>query len=122
MALKISGVAGVTGTPLVTMYIRPRPMLSVPSVAMKGGNRPTVTSRPLTKPNATPTPSPHDTLKTVEKPWSKASAVTRPASPITESTGRSIPPMTMTITMPMDIIAVVENERNTPIRLSTVRK
>jgi len=61
-------------------------------------------------------------LTTVEKPWSKASAVTKPASPITEPTERSMPPVTMTMTMPMDIIAVVENERNTPIRLSVVKK
>src|ERR1019366_5324851 len=122
MALKTSGVSGVTGTPRVTMYISPRPILKVPSVAMNGGNRPAVTSRPLVKPKTKPTPSPNDTQTTVGNPFWKASAVTRPDRPITEPTDRSMPPVTITMTMPTDMMAVNENDRKTPIRLSVVRK
>ena len=45
-----------------------------------------------------------------------------PAKPMTEPTDKSIPPVTITMTMPMDMMAVVEKERNTPIKLSVVRK
>ena len=104
------------------MYIMPRPMLSVPSVAMKGGRPIAVISSPLVIPKATPTPRPAAMLTVCDRPESKQSAVTSPARPIAEPTDRSIPPVMMTITMPMLMIAVSEKARDTPIRLSTVRK
>ena len=61
-------------------------------------------------------------LTPVEAPAEKQSAVTREERPITEPTDRSMPPVMMTITMPMLMIAVSENARATPIRLLVVRK
>ena len=43
-------------------------------------------------------------------------------SPITDPTERSMPPVMITMTMPMDMIAISEKDLNTPIRLSVVRK
>lgn len=122
MNVKLSGTSGVTGTPLVIMYIRPRPMLNVPSVAMKGGNWIQVTRNPLKQPTASPTNSPANTAETGPAPCWKASAVTSDDRPITEPTDRSIPPVIMTNIIPMDMIAISENDLNTPIRLFVVRK
>ena len=97
-------------------------MLSVPRVAMNGGSSITVTSTPLVRPKSTPTPRPAAMLNACEYCKSKQSAVISPARPIAEPTDRSIPAVMMTITIPMLMIAVSENDRDTPMRLSTVRK
>ncbi|OIQ64487.1 hypothetical protein GALL_539620 [mine drainage metagenome] len=55
---KLSGVLGVTGTPWVIIYMNPRPMLSVPSVAMNGGKPITVINNPFARPNINPTQIP----------------------------------------------------------------
>ena len=58
----------------------------------------------------------------IGRPDWKPSAVISDDRPMTDPTERSMPPVMMTITMPIDMIATSENERNTPIRLSVVRK
>ena len=122
MVAKLSGVSGVSGTPCVTMYIKPRPMLSEPSVAMNGGSRITVMSTPLNRPNSRPVARPPRRQRAVGSPAWKPIAVTSEESPITDPTDRSMPPVMITITMPIDMMAISEKERNTPIRLSVVRK
>ncbi|SAK88558.1 hypothetical protein AWB80_06172 [Caballeronia pedi] len=46
----------------------PRPMESVPSVAMKGGNWIHVIMTPLNAPTTSPTESPHNTAANAPKP------------------------------------------------------
>src|ERR1700710_1919261 len=41
---------------------------------------------------------------------------------MTEPTDKSMPPVMITSIMPIDMMAISENERNTPIRLLVVRK
>ncbi len=122
MKMKLSGTSGVTGTPLVMMYISPRPILSVPSVAINGGNWIHVIRKPLKAPAISPAHSPARIAGSMVQPCWNASAVISDDKPITEPTDRSMPPVMITSIIPIDMMPTSENERNTPIRLLVVRK
>ena len=80
-------------------------------------------STPLNRPNRSPVAEPAERCRrAVGRPDWNPSAVTSEDSPITDPTERSMPPVMITMTMPIDMIAISEKERNTPIRLSVVRK
>ena len=111
----------VTDQPCVIQYIRPRPMLMVPNVAMNGGSRRPVIIKPLASPTSSPLRSPARTARATGWPPWISSAVTSPARPMVEPTARSIPPVRITIVSPIAMIATNEKARITLKRLAVVR-
>ena len=71
-------------------------MLSVPSVTMNGGSRSRVTSAPLSRPHAVPTPKPMSSASRPGTPWSADSlAITIDESTMIAPTDRSMPAVRM---------------------------
>jgi len=84
------------------MYMaKPRTMLNIPSVAMKGTIRRRVMMRPLMSPQAPPATMPRRKQKMGFQPASRPSAVATVARAMTDPTLRSIPPEMMMSVMPM---------------------
>ena len=72
-------------------------MFSVPSVTMNGGSRSRVTSAPLSRPQAVPTPKPSSSASRPGSPWSAASlAITIEDRTMIAPTERSMPAVRMT--------------------------
>ena len=78
---------------------------------MNGGRPIHVMRMPLKTPTPSPDRRPEAIATGMENPCRNANAVISDERPSTDPTERSIPPVTMAITMPIAVIAVNENER-----------
>ena len=110
------------GRPSASMSAAPRATLIIPRVAMKGGSRPTVISRPLIRPHASPIASAIAIPTGAGRPLSSASARPIPAKASTDPTDRSMPPEMITNVIPMATMAFRAVCSSTLSRFETVRK
>ncbi len=106
------------------MKVRPRPTLSMPSVATKGGTASRATSTPLIEPSAVPVATP---ARMPTSGWWALMPVTRlpatiPEMASSEPTERSMPPQSTTKVIPMARMPLMEVCRRTLAQLPQVRK
>ncbi|MCY1556891.1 hypothetical protein D9M68_936900 [compost metagenome] len=94
----------------------------MPSVATKGVIRILVMMRPLSRPQKAPTATPIAIAGNTGTPDLTSMPVTVPASANTDPTLRSMPPVMMTIVMPMPSRPMTAVCSSTVMPLPTVRK
>src|SRR5215218_1308276 len=99
---------------------RPRAMVSMARVAMKGTTRPQVMARPLIAPRSTAKPIVPS--MNIQEPFSNTSPPAMLAAASTDPTDRSIPPVAITKVMPMAMMPVMLAWVSTFSRLSLVGK
>jgi hypothetical protein len=110
-------------TPVARRYVKPRPMLSIPRVVIKGLIFNLVITRPLAVPNNNPKMSPHITANRAFWPYTVINlAVSIEVTAIRDPTDRSMPPVIITMVWPIAMIPIVDMPLSMLNRLSCFRK